>query len=158
MPRRADLDDVTALLPLIRDFYGVDRHTYDESRVVSALEPLLADDEFGQVWVAEKSGQLLGYAVMTWSYSLESGGRECILDEIYVTSPSSGIGAGLLQSALDGARSYGANAVFLETEAHNSRARGFYRRFGFEIEDSVWMRRDLEAPPDPLEPHDWTNQ
>lgn len=26
----------------------------------------------------------LGYAIVTWGYSLESGGREALLDEIYL--------------------------------------------------------------------------
>ena len=145
MQRRANQDDLDALIPLIRDFYEIDRHTYDISRVLTALRPLLMDDEFGQVWVAESPGRLLGYAVVTWSYSLESGGRDCLLDEIYVVSQSSGIGADLLQATLEGARSCGASAVFLETEAHNSRVRGFYQRHGFHIEDSVWMSRDLDS-------------
>ena len=86
---------------------------------------------------------------VTWSYSLESGGRDCILDEIYVASRSAGLGTGLLAAAMEGARLCGARAAFLETEAHNDRVRGFYIRNGFEIEDSVWMSRTLNpvAPP-----------
>ena len=50
-------------MPLISDFYAIDRHPYEESRVARALGPLLANDEFGQVWVVETAGRLLGYAV-----------------------------------------------------------------------------------------------
>ena len=145
MQRRAHLDDLDALLPLVRDFYETDRHHYDESRVVGALRPLLADDSVGQVWIAESSGRCLGYAVVTWSYSLESGGRDCILDEIYVTTTSIGLGSDLLAAVFDGARSQGARAIFLETESHNDRARRFYRRHGFEVDDSVWLSRALVA-------------
>ena len=149
MERRANVDDLDALLPLVRDFYEADRHPYDESRVLGALGPLLADDSLGQVWVAEAPRGLLGYAVVTWSYSLESGGRDCILDEIYVASTSTGLGSGLLAAALEGARSQGASAIFLETESHNDRARSFYQRHGFEIEDSVWLSRALDSTSPP---------
>ena len=37
----------------------------------------------------------------------------------------------------------GASRMFLETESHNQRARGFYTRLGFATEDSVWMSREL---------------
>lgn len=144
MQRRATVDDLAALIPLIREFYDLDQHPYDELQVTRALRPLLANDSFGQVWVVETSGRLLGYAVVTWSYSLESGGHDCILDEIYVATQSAGLGSRLLSAAMDGARSHGATVVFLETEAHNSRVRGFYQRHGFEIEDSVWMSRTLD--------------
>jgi len=129
-------------MPLIRSFYEIDQHEFDESIVRQALIPLLGDDTFGQVWVTD-DGELGGYAVVTWGYSLESGGRECLVDEIYVERRSSGTGARLLDAALDGARKAGARAVFLETEAHNERVRSFYARCGFSVEASVWMSRSL---------------
>lgn len=144
--RRANVDDLTSLIPLIRDFYDIDRHPYDESRVTRALGPLLTNDEFGQVWVVETDERLLGYAVVTWSYSLESGGRDCILDEIYVSSRSAGLGTTLLAAAMHGASLCGATAAFLETEAHNDRVRSFYARNGFAVQDSVWMNRTLDPP------------
>ena len=87
----------------------------------------------------------VGYAVLTWSYSLESGGRDCILDEIYLRERGSGYGSRLLTSVLDAARAAGARALFLETEAHNTRVRGFYARHGLAVEDSVWMATSLLA-------------
>jgi GNAT superfamily N-acetyltransferase len=142
-PRRAILTDCDDLIPLVRCFYEIDRHDFDEERVRSALTPLLVDDEFGQVWVIENQSALTGYAVVTWSYSLESGGRDCILDEIYVARRCAGAGSHLLEAALAGAAKAGARAVFLETEAHNRRVRSFYARHGFALEDSVWMARSL---------------
>lgn len=141
--RRAESDDLAGLMPLIREFYRVDRHEFDEATILTALIPLLADDLFGQVWVTEDNGEVTGYAVVTWSYSLESGGRDCILDEIYVEQRSSGTGSRLLEAAMAGAAQAGARAIFLETEAHNRRVRSFYARHGFQEEDSVWMSRSM---------------
>lgn len=140
--RRATSADLDQLLPLVRAFYVIDQHEFDESIVRGALIPLLSDDTFGQVWVTD-DGELVGYVVVTWGYSLESGGRECLVDEIYVERRSNGTGARLLETALEGAKAAGARAVFLETEAHNERVRSFYARCGFTIEDSVWMSRSL---------------
>lgn len=36
-----------------------------------------------------------------------------------------------------------ATAMFLETESPNEGARRFYRRHGFEADDSTWMSREL---------------
>ena len=49
--RRAGVGDAALLLTLIREFYEVDRHPYDEHRVVRAIGPLLVDDSVGQVWL-----------------------------------------------------------------------------------------------------------
>jgi ribosomal protein S18 acetylase RimI-like enzyme len=143
--RRAVVGDLDGLWPLVQQFYDVDQHDFDPARLERALKPLLVDDAFGQVWVLVTAGDLVGYAVVTWSWSLESGGRDSILDEIYVETRSVGFGSRLLGAALAGAREAGARAVFLETEAHNERVRSFYQRHGFAVDDSVWMSRSLLA-------------
>lgn len=144
MPRRAAPADLDALLPLVRAFCAADGHEFDSERVVAALGPLLRDDSLGRVWVIDDgAGGLSGYAVLTWGWSLESGGREALLDEIFVLEQGRGSGSDLLDHVLQGARAGGAAAVFLETESPNHRVRSFYARHGFGVEDSVWMRRDL---------------
>jgi ribosomal protein S18 acetylase RimI-like enzyme len=139
---RAGATDEGSLLPLVREFYEADRHAFALDRVLAGLRPLLVDDRHGQVWLIRGSGgELAGYAVLTWGWSLESGGRECLLDEIYVRAPGRGLGAKALAALVEAAAAAGASAMFLETEAHNDRARAFYRRGGFEAEDSIWMSR-----------------
>ena len=102
---------------------------------------LLDDDTYGQVWLLGEHP--IGYAIITWSWSLESGGKDCILDEIYVAQQGNGLGAHLLTEVITHARSAGAAAIFLETESANDRARRFYQRHGFEIENSTWLSRIL---------------
>lgn len=137
--RRAVTTDLEAVLTLVSAFCVADQHEFDETRVRRALVPLLHDDEHGQVWVLDTGHALAGYAVVTWGWSLESGGRESLLDEIFVSDQGSGLGALLMKAVLAGARSAGAQTMFLETETHNERVRRFYDRHGFTADDSVWM-------------------
>ncbi|AHH99575.1 GNAT superfamily N-acetyltransferase [Kutzneria viridogrisea] len=130
---------------LVGEFYEIDRHEFDRSTVLRGLGPLLDGDEHGQVWLLldNRDRSAAGYAVMTWSWSLESGGREALLDEIYVRDRASGAGSALLNRVLREASARGARAVFLETEEHNERVRAFYSRHGFAVEKSTWMSRVL---------------
>ena len=142
--RRADPGDLDALLALVAEFCAIDGHEYDATRAGSALRPLLADDGLGQVWVlAEDRGGLGGYAVVTWGWSVEAGGREALLDELYVRERNQGAGALLLEAAAVESRAAGASRLFLETESANAAVRRFYARHGFVAEDSVWMQRPL---------------
>lgn len=143
MIRRAVPADLGELLPLIRGFYRADGHRYDERLVRAGLTPLLADARHGIVLVTD---DLTGYAVLTWGWSLESGGREALLDEIYVAVRGRGSGTELLAASVEAAAAEGAKALFLETERRNERGRRFYVRHGFRIEESVWLRRDLTDP------------
>jgi GNAT superfamily N-acetyltransferase len=143
--RRATIDDREQLCGLIECFYRVDDHEFDPARIEAGLAPLLRDDQHGQVWVATADGAAVGYVIVTWSWSLESGGRDCILDELYVDRRGDGIGGALLHRALDEAQRAGAAAMFLETEAPNDAARRFYVRHGFSADDSLWMSRPLDS-------------
>ena len=140
-PRLATPADLAELLSLVREFCEADRHDYDESRVRSALIPLLASDRHGLVWLVGQPAE--GYAVITWGYSLESGGADALLDEIFVRERQAGRGSDLLRHILRDLQSRGVRRIFLETERHNDAVRRFYARHGFEEESSIWMSRDL---------------
>lgn len=143
--RRAVTDDADGLLVLIERFCLADHHPFDARRVIAALGPLLESDEHGAVLVLDREGVLTGYGVVTWGWSLESGGREALIDELYVDERGAGHGSELLRALLARAQAHSATSVFLETESHNSRVRRFYARHGFAEEDSVWMARPLSG-------------
>jgi ribosomal protein S18 acetylase RimI-like enzyme len=139
--RLATVADEPELLRLIEEFNDVDGHRYDEERVRQALLPLLTDDKLGVVYVW---GQPIeGYCVATWSYSLESGGRDGLIDELYTRQRRRGVGAAAFTAVLADLKRRGIPRLFLETEATNEQVRRFYRRHGFVAEDSVWMSLEL---------------
>ncbi|MGE0726976.1 MAG: N-acetyltransferase family protein [Acidimicrobiia bacterium] len=143
--RRATPADLDELLELVEAFYEIDNHVFNQEHVCAALQPLLESDEHGQVWVLQDRATAAcgGYAVITWSWSLESGGRDAILDEIYVRAREHGAGTRSLHHASSAAAEAGARVLYLETEASNERVRRFYARNGFQVDDSVWMSTDL---------------
>ena len=86
--------------------------------------------------------------MVTLGYSIESGGVEALLDELYLDVRGQGLGSILLDRVLDEARNRGAQRLFLETEAANERARAFYLRHHFHQDDSIWLSIDLAEPDD----------
>jgi len=151
--QRATPADLHALLKLIAEFYQVDGHSFDERRIQGALVPLLEHDLFGKVYLIggqeglppASVGDPAGYVVVTWGYSLESGGREALIDEIFVRERGIGNGGKALQRLLHQLHTEGIKVVFLETERANDRARKFYQRFGFKADNSIWMSQSLHA-------------
>lgn len=130
----------------MRDFSLEVSAPLSDSHIQAALEPLLADPSIGDVWIVE-SENLLGYLVITWGWGIESGGREALIDEIFV-APShrgQGLATALVEVSLEKARALETKAVFLETESDNPQSRLLYERLGFKVESSVWMRALLEA-------------
>ena len=143
--RLAAPDDLEPLIALAREYCLADGHEFVEARARAGFTPLLAGHPLGQVWVAEHAAGAcdVGYAVVTFGWSIEGGGAESLLDELYVRQRGEGIGSRLLEAVLNAARVAGASRMFLETELANEGARRLYTRHGFEVEDSIWMQRDL---------------
>lgn len=140
--RRAAPADLERLLRLHAAFCAADGHDYSLDAARRAFLPLLESDDIGIVWIADTpAGD--GYLVVTWGWSIESGGRDALLDEVYAEPRDAGIGSALVEAALESLGERGVGRVFLETEEGNEAARRLYARFGFAVEPSVWMSREL---------------
>lgn len=134
--RRAGPGDLDRLVDLHREFCAIDSHPFDLARATAAFTPLLDDDRHGVVWIVDSPP---AYAVLTWGWSIEAGGAEAVLDEVFVSERDSGVGSSLMQHLLADGRRRGLARVLLETETPNHRVRGFYERHGFRVDTSIWM-------------------
>lgn len=138
--RRAGPADLDRLVELHREFCAVDAHPFDVGRATAAFAPLLDDDRRGVVWIVDSPP---AYAVLTWGWSIEAGGAEAVLDEIFVSERDAGLGSSLIQHVLADGRRRGLARVLLETETTNQRVREFYERHGFRVDASIWMAHEF---------------
>jgi GNAT superfamily N-acetyltransferase len=131
--RVADRSLVDRLLVLMAEFYAYGDISYDETVARAALQELLADPRLGAVWLVEQGEESVGYAVLAFGFSLELGGRDAILDELYVRERHRGIGVGRRTLAVveAGCRERGIRALHLEVDETDERAQRFYAKAGF---------------------------
>jgi ribosomal protein S18 acetylase RimI-like enzyme len=137
----ATLEDIGALTEQIAHYYAHDDIPFDASRVAAALENMMRVDR-GRAWLVRVDGALVGYAIVVWSYSIEYGGIEAVLDELYLSPQArgSGLGRSVMEHIVREAKNAGAVVLRLETEAENSAARAFYAKLGFEALDRQIMK------------------
>lgn len=140
MIRRARSDDLAALLDLVAEYCAADGHEFERATAEAGLAPLLADESRGVIWVTD---DLTAYAVVTWGWSVEAGGAEAVLDEIYARHQGRGTGTQLIEQLVADCTERGIKRIFLETEQPNADARRLYARHGFTAEASIWMARWL---------------
>lgn len=145
--RPAALVDLTVLLTLVREYYDYDQIPFDPVLQQQALLGLLQAPTLGQIWLLEDQGQAAGYAVVTYGYAIESGGREALLDELYLRQAYRGqqLGSRLLAFIEAHCRQVGATTLVLVVEPHNQMAQGLYRRRGYLPSDRVVFTKTLEA-------------
>jgi GNAT superfamily N-acetyltransferase len=131
--RVADGDSTELLLVLMEEFYAYGAIAYDPAVARRALAELLATPSLGVVWLVESESQPIGYAVVAFGFSLELGGRDAILDELYVREPyrGKGVGRSVLCVVEETCRERGVRALHVEVDETDERAQGFYASAGF---------------------------
>ena len=140
--------DLGLLLPMMADFYRDEGIGWDPTRMSPAAARLLSDPSLGRVLLLVQDGEAIGYAVLTWGYDLEFGGRDAFLTEIYVRPALRGAGWGrqLFEEIEATARSSGAGAIHLEVRPDNAPALGLYRRAGFTATGRTFLSKRLPTP------------
>jgi ribosomal protein S18 acetylase RimI-like enzyme len=142
---RAGPADEALLLEMVREFYAHERLRFRPGHTDAALAALLADERFGRVWIARSGGAAAGYLVMTLGYSLEFGGRDAFVDELFIKEEfrGRGLGKAALVRAEEVCRERGIRALHLEVERSNVRAQTLYRKSGFQDHDRYLLTRWL---------------
>lgn len=142
--RLATTADLEQLIPLCIDYCIADDHPVDELLIRAGVSGLLESTDRGFILVASNENDgIVGYAAVSAGWSIEIGGADFVLDELFVRDQGRGIGSDLVAAVETHCRSLGVKRIFLETERPNNRARMLYSRLGFTQDDSIWMSKDL---------------
>ena len=142
---RAGQEHVERLVELRRGYcrHSGDPLTPDRDREI--FQELIAQPHLGETWLFWADGEVVGYAFLTFSFSLEFNGHDALLDELYILPEYRGHGLGKagMQAIVQRGRELGLNALHLELMTDNAPAGAFYERLGFEYRPSVFMCKRL---------------
>lgn len=138
-------DDIALLLALRREFCAHERIAFDEAIARRALQSLIGDEDYGRAFLICADGEVAGYAVLTFGYSLEFHGRDAFVDELFLRAAwrGQGIGQRALAFLADVCRASGIAALHLEVGRENTAAQRTYRRFGFADHDRYLLTKWL---------------
>src|SRR5262245_9451351 len=92
--RKATANDVQQLIAMMEEFYAEGGYALNRRRAAEAFTTLLADDRLGCVFFIQADAQNVGYVVVTLCYSMEYGGPNAFVDDLYVRRPFRGVGLG----------------------------------------------------------------
>jgi ribosomal protein S18 acetylase RimI-like enzyme len=136
--RVATIADSYALLRMMAEFNDGEGIKFADVEFAPRLEKLLRSPELGAALVFEM-GAVIGYAIVTWGFDLEYGGRDSYLTELWIDPAHRGKGHGKAALSLveDFARQHGAGALHLAVRADNLAATRLYERNGY----TDWPRR-----------------
>jgi ribosomal protein S18 acetylase RimI-like enzyme len=89
--------------------------------------------------------EAIGYLVLTLGYSIECGGRDAFIDEVYlrVEYRGQGIGRQTIAFVETQCRALGVRALHLEVARDNTNAYALYRKVGFVDHDRYLMTKRI---------------
>ncbi len=142
--RRATIADLEQVLARARALNAHEGIALTEAGLRASLGELLSTPAYGGVWLVQRAAATIGYAIVTYCFDLEFGGREGWLTELWIDDAHRGAGAGrevleLLDRAL---RAEGVRALHLQVRADNPALR-LYERAGFTITPRHVMTRRM---------------
>jgi len=132
--RPEDAERLTDLMARFAAEYGLAGQ--DEARN-TAVQPLLEGSPYGAAYLFGPPRAPTGYLIVTFGWSIELGGMEAWIDEIYVRTAVRG--RGLATEALfalaRALREAGVAAIHLEVDRDDPAAQRLYRKCGFALRD-----------------------
>lgn len=141
------LDRITAaeigpVLELARAFHAEDGHPLS-AEGEKALAGLVGTP-WGEVLAIRQGGNLIGYTVLCFGYSVEYGGRDAFIDDLYLVPAmrGRGLGGAVLERLAERVAAAGCQALHLEVLDDNP-AQALYRRAGFVGRGSTFLSRRL---------------
>lgn len=128
----AAASEADLLVGLARTFHDEDGHPLSPAGE-AALRRIVSDEPMARCWLIRRAGQVIGYLVVTLGYSIEHGGRDGFIDDLYLvpSARGGGFGAAVLDFALEQACLLGIVTLHLEVDRKNERATSLYRSRGF---------------------------
>ncbi|MCB2158874.1 MAG: GNAT family N-acetyltransferase, partial [Rhodobacteraceae bacterium] len=87
-------EDLDRLLPLVAAYHAFEGIVTDDAFRRAALAPLLAGTDLGAVWLIGPRDAPLGYIATGLGWSIELGGPDAFVDELFVVPEERGRGLG----------------------------------------------------------------
>lgn len=133
--RKAVLDDLDALLPLVQAYRVFYRREPETQRERAFIESHLRNGS-SCIYIAEVDGEPAGFMQLFPAHSTVRLAPSWILEDLFVNPNfrKAGIASALLQRALEHAEETGACGMFLETANDNETAQRVYERAGWKRE------------------------
>lgn len=142
----ASPEDLPKLLPLVAAFHEHQGFGTSPEHQHDAVLPLLEGCPHGAIWLIGPRRAPVGYVVVSFGWSVEYGGMDAIVDELFVRSAvrKRGMGSDALNGLAKALKEGGIKALHLEADQGDETLKRFYQRCKFATREGyAYMSREL---------------
>ena len=139
-------ENIERLLPLVAAFHAAEGISRTEDQRRAALMPLLEGSPLGAVYLIGPTRAPIGYIVITFGWSVEFGGMDAFVDELFIRPAvrGRGIATEVLITLPKALAEAGVKALHLEVDRDNSAGQRLYAKTGFRARNPyMLMTREL---------------
>ncbi|PYG34397.1 GNAT family N-acetyltransferase [Pelagimonas varians] len=139
-------DDMPKLLPLVTAFHLERGFNTTQEGQTAAIAPLLAGSPHGAIWLIGPRKAPVGYITVTFGWSLEFGGMDAFVDELYIRPAvrKRGMGTETLVNISKALGEGGVRALHLEVDREDEDTQRLYKRSRFALREKyVLMSKEL---------------
>jgi ribosomal protein S18 acetylase RimI-like enzyme len=131
--RIAVQEDLGTLVQLMEEFYAESQYQLDRHWAEGAFGVLIGQPELGCVFLLLDDLVPAGYAVLTLHFSMESGGLDAFVDDLFVRPQHRrrGLGDAAMRAFFYECQRRGVLAAHVVVGANNRPAQALYARYGF---------------------------
>jgi len=138
MARKATLDDIPILVDLMQEFYAEANYPLDKHWAAASFSAFMQNESLGAVWIIFYDSEPAGHVVLTIRFSMEYGGFDAFIDDLFICSPyrRRGLGRVALRTPFDECERRKVRAVHVEVGHDNVAAKALYQSYGLEPYDN----------------------
>ena len=130
---------------MVKEFWLFEQIRFSSEKALKVWQNAWAQPNFVSGWLLESESQVAGYVVLTFGFSLEYGGLDAYVDELFVKPEYRG--RGFASQALEfvslECKRLNVVALHLEVDADNHNAKALYAKMGFESTARELLNKDL---------------
>ncbi|MFK7868033.1 MAG: GNAT family N-acetyltransferase [Roseobacter sp.] len=122
---------------LVAAFHDEQEITSSPEARLDGLRPLLDGSPYGAIYLIGPARAPIGYVIVTFGWSIEFGGLDGFVDELYVRPKvrKRGIASEVLQTLPRALAGAGLKALHLEVDREAEATQRLYKRAGFSLRD-----------------------
>jgi ribosomal protein S18 acetylase RimI-like enzyme len=143
---RAAAADIPRLVDSMEAFYREAAYPLDRRWAAKSFAALVGNPALGAAWLLWRDGNAAGYVVLTVRFSMEYGGRDAFIDDLFVRPEHRrhGVGTAALTELIAECRRRGVLALHVEVGHDNRAANALYQKFGLGLRTDQRQMRTVE--------------
>ena len=118
---------------MVNDFWLFEQIPFSSEKALQVWQNAWLQPNFVRGWLLEFQSQIVGYVVLTFGFSLEYGGLDAYVDELFVKPEFRGRGfaSQTLEFLSLECKKLNVVALHLEVDNDNQSAKSLYAKMGF---------------------------